>query len=110
MKGILIGIVRLYQRWVSPCLPASCRFRPTCSAYMIEALEIHGVCKGFLLGIGRILRCNPFCKPGLDPVPPKGCRISKANGAEGCCKPQSRNLKQNGSCLFCRNKKPDYGQ
>ena len=49
----------------------SCRFTPTCSQYAIEAIEIHGIIKGSLMAIWRILRCNPFCKGGWDPVPPK---------------------------------------
>ncbi|MBE6729259.1 MAG: membrane protein insertion efficiency factor YidD [Ruminococcaceae bacterium] len=71
MNKILINLIRFYQKHLSklkksPC----CRFYPTCSAYAIEAIEIHGAFKGILLSIWRILRCNPFCKGGVDPVPP----------------------------------------
>ena len=65
-------LVRGYQRFISPFLGDNCRFFPTCSAYMIEALRRHGAVKGLLLGTFRILRCNPLCKGGVDPVPPKG--------------------------------------
>ena len=68
MKQFLIWLVRLYQRFISPLFPPSCRYRPTCSAYMIQALEKHGS-KGFLMGIARILRCHPFVEGGEDPVP-----------------------------------------
>ncbi|MEG0804377.1 MAG: membrane protein insertion efficiency factor YidD [Pygmaiobacter sp.] len=54
-------------------LGANCRFVPSCSDYMMQALELHGSVKGLLLGIWRILRCNPFGRFGFDPVPPKGC-------------------------------------
>lgn len=72
MVRVLIWLVRGYQRFISPFLGDNCRFFPTCSAYMIEALQCHGAVKGFLLGTFRILRCNPLCKGGIDPVPPKG--------------------------------------
>ncbi len=72
MVRVLIWLVRGYQRFISPFLGDNCRFFPTCSAYMIEALQCHGAVKGLLLGIFRILRCNPLCKGGIDPVPPKG--------------------------------------
>lgn len=68
MTTILIGLVRLYQRFISPLFPPSCRYQPTCSSYMIEALKKHGL-KGFLMGMARILRCHPFVAGGKDPVP-----------------------------------------
>ncbi|MGT2750794.1 membrane protein insertion efficiency factor YidD [Streptococcus orisasini] len=68
MKKLLIAPVRFYQKFISPFFPASCRYRPTCSAYMIEAIEKHGL-KGVLMGIARILRCHPFVSGGYDPVP-----------------------------------------
>ncbi|MGT2906779.1 membrane protein insertion efficiency factor YidD [Streptococcus dentiloxodontae] len=68
IKKILIAPVRFYQRYISPITPPSCRFNPTCSNYMIQAIEKHGI-KGLLMGIARILRCHPFSKPGDDPVP-----------------------------------------
>lgn len=71
MKKILITLVRFYQRFISPAFPPSCRYYPTCSSYMIQAIEVHGALKGFLMGISRILRCHPFRKGGLDYVPEK---------------------------------------
>ncbi|WP_373808403.1 membrane protein insertion efficiency factor YidD [Streptococcus ferus] len=68
MKKLLIFPVRLYQRFISPLLPPSCIYHPTCSAYMIEAIEKHGL-KGVLMGLARILRCHPFAQGGEDPVP-----------------------------------------
>lgn len=67
-----ILLIRGYQNVVSPLTGAHCRFRPTCSQYALEALHTHGLFKGLLLSLWRILRCNPFGKPGNDPVPPKG--------------------------------------
>ena len=69
MKRVLIKLVRGYKKYISPLLPPSCRFTPTCSEYAVEALSKHGALKGSLLAIWRILRCNPFCKGGYDPVP-----------------------------------------
>lgn len=71
MKKILVGMIRWYQRNISSRRPPCCRFTPSCSAYTIEAIEVHGALKGCLLGIWRILRCNPMCKGGYDPVPEK---------------------------------------
>ena len=74
MMGRLVGLaiiamVRLYQRTISRIMPPTCRFAPSCSTYMIQAGERHGACRGMLLGLWRILRCNPFCRGGFDPVP-----------------------------------------
>ncbi len=68
MTKLIIGLVRLYQRFISPLFPPSCRYRPTCSTYMIVALQKHGS-KGFLMGLARIGRCHPFVEGGEDPVP-----------------------------------------
>lgn len=72
VRKTLIALVRVYQIVFSPLMGGACRFEPSCSNYMIEALEVHGVLKGLLLGIGRILRCHPFGSWGYDPVPRKG--------------------------------------
>jgi len=69
MKRVLIALVRGYRRYVSPLLPPSCRFTPTCWEYAVEALQKYGAWKGGWLAVWRILRCNPFCKGGYDPVP-----------------------------------------
>lgn len=71
MKKILITLVRFYQRFISPAIPPRCRYYPTCSSYMIKAIEVHGALKGVLMGTARILRCHPFRKGGLDYVPVK---------------------------------------
>ncbi|MFC3928759.1 membrane protein insertion efficiency factor YidD [Streptococcus caprae] len=68
MKKLLIAPVRFYQRAISPLFPPSCRYSPTCSNYMIGAIEKHGA-KGVLMGLARILRCHPFVPGGDDPVP-----------------------------------------
>ena len=70
MKKLLLAIIRFYQRAISPWFPARCRFRPTCSAYAMEAIHKYGAFKGSLLAIKRLLRCNPFNKGDFyDPVP-----------------------------------------
>ena len=69
MSRLLIFGVRAYQVALGPLLPAACRYYPSCSAYMIEALERHGAMHGGLMGIRRILRCHPFHAGGFDPVP-----------------------------------------
>ncbi|MBF7094803.1 membrane protein insertion efficiency factor YidD [Streptococcus sp. HF-1907] len=68
LKKVLIAPVRFYQKYISPAFPPSCRYQPTCSNYMIEAIEKHGA-KGVLMGLARILRCHPFVQGGDDPVP-----------------------------------------
>ncbi|MEP7058624.1 MAG: membrane protein insertion efficiency factor YidD [Caldimonas sp.] len=68
-RRILIGIVRGYRLLLSPWLGTSCRFEPTCSAYTLEALELHGAAAGAYLGLRRIGRCHPWCAGGFDPVP-----------------------------------------
>lgn len=69
MNGIVLGILRFYKQWISPCLPPCCRFEPSCSAYMYEAIEKKGIGAGLWLGLKRLLRCHPFCSGGPDPVP-----------------------------------------
>ena len=69
MRIIVISLLRFYKRFISPLLPAACRFEPTCSEYAREAVELRGVWRGGLLAAWRILRCNPFSKGGFDPVP-----------------------------------------
>lgn len=71
MKKVFVWLIKFYQKLISPLKPPCCRFTPTCSHYATEAFNTHGVIRGFLLTSWRILRCNPFCKGGFDPVPPK---------------------------------------
>lgn len=68
-----VFLVRFYQSAISPFTPASCRFEPSCSSYMIQALQKHGLFYGGYLGIKRILSCHPWGKSGYDPVPEKKC-------------------------------------
>ena len=70
-SGFLLFLLLGYKRIISPWLPRCCRFTPTCSAYAAEAVMIHGPFKGMLLAVGRVLRCQPFCRGGYDPVPPR---------------------------------------
>jgi len=70
----LVWLLRGYQRFVSPALPPTCRFYPTCSAYAIEALQVHGVLGGCWLTLRRLLRCAPWHPGGVDPVPPRRSR------------------------------------
>ena len=66
---VLLGLIRIYQRGISPLSPPSCRFTPTCSAYAAEAVEQHGALRGSWLATKRVFRCHPFGKWGYDPVP-----------------------------------------
>lgn len=68
-----IFVIRLYQKLISPLLPPSCKYYPSCSAYAIEALEKFGLAKGSVMAIWRVLRCNPFSKGGYDPVVKDDC-------------------------------------
>jgi putative membrane protein insertion efficiency factor len=69
MKRILLALLRQYKRWISPVLPVSCRYVPTCSEYAVEAVELHGAARGSYLALRRLLRCHPFGGHGVDQVP-----------------------------------------
>ncbi|MEM8508134.1 MAG: membrane protein insertion efficiency factor YidD [Bacteroidota bacterium] len=71
VKYIATGAVRFYQLAISPMLPSSCRHQPTCSQYMIDAINEWGVVRGLILGTKRLLRCHPWGTHGYDPVPKK---------------------------------------
>ena len=71
MKKIIVYLIKFYQITLSPLLGPNCRFQPTCSQYMIEAINHHGVLKGLSLGFKRISKCHPFGAKGYDPVPVK---------------------------------------
>ena len=67
---VLAWPIIAYRRWISPALPARCRFYPSCSAYALEAIARHGALRGSALAVWRLLRCHPFHPGGYDPVPP----------------------------------------
>lgn len=72
MRGVVavvIAAIRVYRRWISPLKGPTCRFRPTCSEYAIEALQRHGLVRGGWLAVRRLARCHPFHPGGYDPVP-----------------------------------------
>ncbi|WP_026910192.1 membrane protein insertion efficiency factor YidD [Patulibacter minatonensis] len=68
LRTVVISPIRLYQRVISPALPRSCKYEPTCSHYAAEAIRTEGVLRGLVLGAWRILRCNPWSHGGYDPV------------------------------------------
>ncbi len=72
LSALLVIVIRGYQLLVSPLLPPSCRFHPSCSAYALEAIRVHGAIKGVILGSWRLVRCNPWNHGGVDPVPARG--------------------------------------
>jgi putative membrane protein insertion efficiency factor len=67
-RELALVILRFYKRWISPLLPSACRFHPTCSEYMMDAIERYGVLRGVGKGLWRLLRCHPFHQGGFDPV------------------------------------------
>ncbi|HLW52106.1 MAG TPA: membrane protein insertion efficiency factor YidD [Candidatus Angelobacter sp.] len=74
MKSISAGLLKFYKGLISPLLPVSCRFVPSCSEYAAEAVACHGLLHGSMLALGRLLRCHPLCRGGYDPVPKKPLR------------------------------------
>ncbi len=69
MKALLLALIRFYKRFISPALPPSCRFTPTCSEYAYEAIVRYGALKGSWLGLRRLGRCGPWNPGGYDPLP-----------------------------------------
>ncbi len=65
---LALTTLRIYKRWISPAIPSACRFYPTCSEYMMEAIERHGALRGIGMGLRRLMRCHPFHQGGVDPV------------------------------------------
>lgn len=72
LTQLLVWPIRGYQRLISPLTPPSCRLYPSCSAYAVESITVHGPIKGFVLASWRLLRCNPWNRGGVDPVPARG--------------------------------------
>jgi putative membrane protein insertion efficiency factor len=68
VKAIFLAPIRLYQRVLSPVMPARCKYHPSCSEYAVQAIRMHGVMRGLVLAGWRILRCNPLSNGGIDPV------------------------------------------
>lgn len=92
MKHVMIWLIGLYRKYISPIKPPCCRFTPTCSAYAIEAFQKRGFFVGLILTVWRILRCNPFCKGGYDPVPEHGLRSKPEYRDNECgCEEHSEN-------------------
>jgi putative membrane protein insertion efficiency factor len=71
-RTLLLLLIHGYRRFISPMLPPTCKYHPSCSAYAVTAVERHGAAKGALLAGWRLLRCNPFSLGGFDPVPERG--------------------------------------
>ena len=69
LKALVILLIKIYQKAVSPWIPASCRYNPTCSSYSIDSFQKHGLWKGFVLTVKRIGSCHPWGGSGYDPVP-----------------------------------------
>lgn len=89
MKWLLIGFVRAYQLLVSPLLGPTCRYYPSCSAYAVQALQVHGAVKGTWLAVRRLLRCHPWSPGGVDHVPPRKHRhgTTPEVSPEASCEP-----------------------
>lgn len=68
MQWLILALLSGYKSWISPLLPSACRFHPTCSEYMMQAVRKHGVARGVWLGLRRLSRCHPWNPGGLDPV------------------------------------------
>ncbi len=69
MKAVALGLIRTYQRWVSPAFGSVCRYEPACSQYAYEAVERYGVIRGIVMAVRRLARCHPWHAGGYDPVP-----------------------------------------
>jgi uncharacterized protein len=71
-RKLLLGLIAVYRRFISPLYGPTCKYHPSCSAYAQQAVEVHGAAKGSALAAWRLVRCNPFSKGGFDPVPAPG--------------------------------------
>ena len=74
LARVLVTLIAVYRRVISPLIPSHCRYEPTCSAYAAEAVRVHGALRGTALAARRIGRCHPWGGTGLDPVPPRQVR------------------------------------
>lgn len=83
MKHLAIWLIRFYQRFISKMKPPCCRFYPTCSQYALEAIRRFGFLRGGYLSFKRVLRCNPLCKGGIDPVPETFTLLRKKKEQKG---------------------------
>ena len=81
MKYLLIGVLRLYRAVISPLYGQVCRYYPTCSAYALEAVQVHGSVRGSWLAVRRVGRCHPWAEGGVDHVPPEKSSVSTQQGA-----------------------------
>lgn len=81
MRSVLLGLIRFYRAAVSPLLPSTCRYAPTCSEYAETAVRRHGAVRGGWMAVKRVLRCHPFGGSGPDPVPPPSDGSTEAEGA-----------------------------
>ena len=81
VSRLLLGVVGFYQRAVSPALPPRCRFAPTCSAYAVEAVEVHGAARGSWLALRRLAKCAPWHPGGVDLVPPRSGTAEPAHSS-----------------------------
>jgi uncharacterized protein len=68
VRRLFVGLIQIYRRFLSPMLPPTCRYEPSCSLYTMQAIEKYGVLRGSFMGIRRVLRCHPFARGGFDPV------------------------------------------
>ncbi len=93
MQRLLMGVVKGYRLFLSPWLGSACRFEPTCSVYSLQALEKHGAAAGSYLTVHRLVRCNPWCDGGHDPVPqhlPRSMRLfSRLSDSDTTTQPSS---------------------
>jgi uncharacterized protein len=89
---LLVGIITVYRRFISPVLGPRCRFYPSCSAYALEAIQTHGAGRGSWLAIRRLSRCHPFHPGGLDPVPPARQHIEQGTDSAGATESRAREL------------------
>lgn len=88
-SALIVGLVKFYQLAISPWLGRSCRYSPTCSQYMVEAVNEWGPLKGFWMGIKRIGRCHPWGGHGYDPVPPKQINTNEEIESDSDPKPST---------------------